>query len=61
MRPGRMLSPEISRREDLVRSDVLEERIASIIKVTRMGELGTLAVISNRSRLRKNAVWDRKR
>jgi hypothetical protein len=34
----------------LVRTDVLEERIASIIRVTRIGELGTtLAVTSNRS------------
>jgi hypothetical protein len=28
----------------LVRSDVLEECMASIMKVTRFGELGTLAV-----------------
>jgi hypothetical protein len=34
----------------LVRTDVSEERIASIIRVTRIGELGTtLAVTSNRS------------
>jgi hypothetical protein len=34
----------------LVRTDVSEERIASIIKVTRIGEVGTtLAVTSNRS------------
>jgi hypothetical protein len=33
-----------------VRTDVPEERIASIIRVTRIGELGTtLAVTSNRS------------
>jgi hypothetical protein len=31
----------------LVTIDVSEERIASIIRVTRIGELGTLAVISN--------------
>jgi hypothetical protein len=39
----------------LVRTDVSEEHIASIIKVTRIGELGTtLAVISNRNTVRKN-------
>jgi hypothetical protein len=36
----------------LVRTDVLEEHSASIIKVTKIGELGTtLAVTSNRSTL----------
>jgi hypothetical protein len=33
----------------LVRTDVSEELRASIIRVTRIGELETLAVISNRS------------
>jgi hypothetical protein len=43
------------RRVALVRSDVSEERSASIIRVTRIGELGTtLAVTSNRSTLRRN-------
>jgi hypothetical protein len=32
----------------LVTSDVSEERSASIIRVTRIGELGTLAAASNR-------------
>jgi hypothetical protein len=32
----------------LVRTDVSEELSASIIRVTRIGELGTLAVTSNR-------------
>jgi hypothetical protein len=36
--------------------DVLEERIASIIRVTRIGELGTLAVSSNRSMLQRNTM-----
>jgi hypothetical protein len=37
-------------RVTLVRTDVLEERIASIIRVTRTGELGTkLAATSDRS------------
>jgi hypothetical protein len=31
-----------------VRTDVSEERIASIIRVTRIGELGTLSATSNR-------------
>jgi hypothetical protein len=36
-------------------ADVSEERSASIIRVTRMGELGTtLAVTSNRRTLRRN-------
>jgi hypothetical protein len=33
----------------LVRTDVSEELSASIIKVIRIGELGTLAVTSNRT------------
>jgi hypothetical protein len=38
------------RRVALVRTDVSEERSVSIIRVTRIGELGTtLAVTSNRS------------
>jgi hypothetical protein len=37
-----------------IRTDVSEERNACIIRVTRMSELGTtLAVTSNRSRLRR--------
>jgi hypothetical protein len=41
-------------------TDVSEERNASIIKVTRIGELGTtLAVTSNRRQLRRNTiVWE---
>jgi hypothetical protein len=42
------------RRIGLLRTDVSEERFASIIKVTRIGELGTLAVTSNQSMLRRN-------
>jgi hypothetical protein len=41
----------------LVRTDVSEEPSASIIRVTRIGELGTtLAVTSNRRKLRRNSV-----
>jgi hypothetical protein len=40
----------------LVRTDVSEEFIASIIRVTRIDELGTLAVTSNRRTLRNAAL-----
>jgi hypothetical protein len=38
----------------IIITDVSEECIACIIRVTRIGELGTLA--SNRSTLRRNAI-----
>jgi hypothetical protein len=41
------------RRVALVRTDVSEELSTSIFRVTRIGELGTLAVTSNRRTLRK--------
>jgi hypothetical protein len=42
-------------RMDHVRTEVPEERIASIIRVTTVGELGiTLSLTSNRSALRRN-------
>jgi hypothetical protein len=47
-----MPSSVMLRRVALVRTDVSEERIASIIGVT-IAELGTLAVTSNRSMLRR--------
>jgi hypothetical protein len=41
----------------LVRTDVSKERIASIIRVKRIGELETtLAVTSSRSTLRRNII-----
>jgi hypothetical protein len=46
-----MLSSGMLRRVTLVRTDVSEELSASFIRVTRIGELGTLAVTSNRRRL----------
>jgi hypothetical protein len=50
-----MVSSGMLRRVALVRSDVSEELSASIIRVTRTGELGTmLAVTSNRRMLRRN-------
>jgi hypothetical protein len=48
-----MASSGMLRRVALVRTDVSEEFSASIIRVTRIGELGTtLAVTSNRRTLR---------
>jgi hypothetical protein len=47
-------------RVTLVRTDVSEERSASFIRVTRIGELGTkLAVASNRLTLRRNTKFIR--
>jgi hypothetical protein len=41
----------------LVRTDVSEERSASVIRVTRISELGTtLAVTNNRCMLRRNTM-----
>jgi hypothetical protein len=42
------------RRVALVRTDVSEQLSASFIRVTRISELGTLAVTSNRRTLRRN-------
>jgi hypothetical protein len=56
----RMASSGMLRRVALVRTDVSEERSSSIIKETRIGELGTaLAVTSNRRTLRRNAMRER--
>jgi hypothetical protein len=50
-----MVSSGMVRRVALVRTDVSEELSASIIRVTRIGELGkALAVTSNRRTLRRN-------
>jgi hypothetical protein len=50
-----MMSSAMLNHEALVRTDVSEEPGASIIRVTRIGELGAkLAVTSNRRRLRRN-------
>jgi hypothetical protein len=54
-----MSSSGMLRRVALVRTDISEELSASIIRVVRIGELGTLAVTSNRRTLRRNTkcVW----
>jgi hypothetical protein len=44
-------------RVTLVRTDVSEKLSASFIRVTRIVELGTLAVISNRRTLRRNTKY----
>jgi hypothetical protein len=49
-----MVSSGMLRRVSLVRTDVSEELSASFIWATRIGELGTLAVTSNRRTLRRN-------
>jgi hypothetical protein len=46
------------RRVTLVKTDVSEKLSFSIIRVTKIGELGTtLAVTSNRRTLRRNTKW----
>jgi hypothetical protein len=53
-----MTSSATLRRVALVKTDVSEEHITSIIRVKRINELGTaLAVSSNRSTLRKNLIY----
>jgi hypothetical protein len=49
-----MASSGMLQRVALARTDVSEECSSSIIRVTRIGELGTLAVTSNRRTLRRN-------
>jgi hypothetical protein len=53
-----MLSSGMLRRVALVRVEVSEECITSIIRVTGIGELGkTLVVTSNQSSLRRNTSF----
>jgi hypothetical protein len=52
-----MASSGMLRHVALVRTDVSEELSSSIIRVTRIGELGTLAVTSNRRTLRRNTKF----
>jgi hypothetical protein len=46
------------RRVALVRTDISDERSASEMKVTRIGELGTLAETSNRYNTSQRASVD---
>jgi hypothetical protein len=50
----RMPSSGMLRRVVLIRTDVSDETSASIMRVTRIGELGTLPVTINRHTLRRN-------
>jgi hypothetical protein len=52
-----MASSGMLRRVALVRTDVSEELSAAFIRVTRIGELGTLAITSKRHTLRRNAKY----
>jgi hypothetical protein len=53
-----MLSSGMFRRAALVRTEISEECIAIIVRVTRIGELGTmLAPISNGNMLRRNTAY----
>jgi hypothetical protein len=52
-----MPSSGMLRRVALVRTHVSEELSASIIRLTRISELGTLAVTSNRRTLRRNTFF----
>jgi hypothetical protein len=52
-----MASSGMLHNEALVRTDVSEELSASFIRVTRIGELGTLAITSNRHMLQRNTKY----
>jgi hypothetical protein len=56
-----MASSGMLRRVALVKTDVSEELRASIIRGTRIGELGTLVLTSNRRVLLRNTklLWRR--
>jgi hypothetical protein len=56
-----MTSSWILRCVDLERTDVSEEHIAFIVRVTRIGEPATtLAITSNRSTRQRTTMWERK-
>jgi hypothetical protein len=52
----RMLISGMLRRVALVRTDASGDHISSIIRVTKIVELGTLTVTSNRRTQRRNAT-----
>jgi hypothetical protein len=51
-----MVSCGMLRHVALVRTDVSEEPSASFIRMTRIGEVGTPALTSNRRTLRRNCI-----
>jgi hypothetical protein len=51
-----MLSSGMLRRVALAGTDISEESSASVIRVTRIGEVGTLAVTSNRRTLQQGCT-----
>jgi hypothetical protein len=54
----RIVSSGMLWRVALVRTDVSEERSASFVRVTKIGEVGTtLALTSNRRTLQRNTKW----
>jgi hypothetical protein len=55
-----MASSGMLRHVALVRTDVSEELSASIIRVTIIGELGTLAVTRNRRTLRRLCIYSQR-
>jgi hypothetical protein len=52
-----MVSSGMLRHMALVRTDISEELSASFIRVTRIGELGTLAVSNNRCTLQRSTKY----
>jgi hypothetical protein len=51
-----MPSPGMLHHVALVRTDILEEHATSIIRVTRIGKIGSFAVTSNQSMLVRNTI-----
>jgi hypothetical protein len=51
-----MVSSVMLRRMALVRTDVSEELSASIIRVTRIGELGTALALATRRNIPEDAI-----
>jgi hypothetical protein len=54
-----MASSGILRRVALVRTDVSEELSASIIRVIRIGELGTTLAVTSKRRTLQRKVFDK--
>jgi hypothetical protein len=52
-----MQSPEMSRRVALVRTDISEEPSDSIIRATRIGELGTLTATATDAHTSQKTVF----